>query len=92
MAFTGGLLMGSGGFGAISSVASALFGSPGAMPAQAPGNSMMIENPGQSQASADRQRKRSQGAGGRAETIKTGPQGLGEISDDNLSSKSLLGY
>lgn len=44
------------------------------------------------QRAADAQRKRAAAAGGRADTIKTGPQGLGEVGDENRSQKTLLGY
>lgn len=86
-----GLLAGAAGFGAVTTMASALGKDVGGMKAQAPG-SMMIENQDQARQAAERSRKRSQGASGRADTIKTGPQGLGEIGDENVESKSLLGY
>jgi hypothetical protein len=44
------------------------------------------------QAAADQRRKRSAAAGGRSGTVKTGPQGLGEVSADNQQTKTLLGY
>lgn len=44
-----------------------------------------------SQKAAEQQRKRA-AAGGRGDTIKTGTAGLGEIKDQNLAPKTLLGY
>lgn len=38
------------------------------------------------------QLKRTVGAQGRGSTIKTGPQGLGDIPSQNTAPKSLLGY
>jgi len=44
------------------------------------------------QAAADQQRKRAAAAGGRSDTIKTGPQGLGNMPMANVETKTLLGY
>jgi hypothetical protein len=41
---------------------------------------------------ADQQRKRAAASGGRSDTLKTGPQGLGEVGSQNLEQKQLLGY
>ncbi len=38
------------------------------------------------------QKKRTASAQGRSSTIQTGSQGLGEVGQQNLQSKSLLGY
>jgi hypothetical protein len=55
---------------------------------QAPGS---VANPDAQKAGAQ-QRKRTAGAQGRSDTIKTGPGGLGEVSPQNTEAKSLLGY
>jgi len=44
------------------------------------------------QSAADQQRKRAAAAGGRADTVKTGPQGLGSMPSNNAETKTLLGY
>lgn len=43
-------------------------------------------------AASTQARKRVAGADGRASTIKTGPQGLGDVNPANAQSKTLLGY
>lgn len=41
---------------------------------------------------ADQQRKRALAAAGRADTLLTGPQGLGDLAQENKGAKTLLGY
>lgn len=63
-------------------------GTPEAPTLQAPPDAAVPDVQGATTA----QDKRTQGATGRSDTIKTNPLGLGEISPDNLRSKSILGY
>lgn len=48
-------------------------------------NAQMADN------SAQRARRRAIGASGRADTILTGAQGLGDVSGDTAQAKTLLG-
>lgn len=45
-----------------------------------------------SAAAANQQRKRNAGAVGVSDTIKTGPNGLGEVGAQNVAPKTVLGY
>lgn len=49
-------------------------------------------NSAEARATAERQRKRAAAGESRADTLYTGARGLGEVPNQNLQPKTLLGY